>query len=124
MKFNNLNDAIKATNTIKRDFKKSDRKIIHFPVLFKRALMEFAEASKIDKKEISNTLEINLQNILRWEEQYTQGLYKLDGAYCVSKTSKSLNRTILETLQQQLIEVTNKIELIKQCEALGLKVTK
>lgn len=123
MQFKTMIQVKKASNQIIKEFEEGTSKRIHFPVLFKKALIEFSIKTETSFTDIAKATDIKLQNINRWSEQYEAGLYQMDGTYAVSKISKSINGNILKALKQQLVEITDKIKLIEQCEALGLKVS-
>lgn len=121
MIFNKINDAKKALETIRKESPNSKK--VHYPILFKKALMDFIYSQKEFTREgTARYLGLGSGLIHNWDKQYQEGLYSLDGAYCVSKKSKSLNGKILAELKQQISALQSKIEIIQQAEKLGLKI--
>lgn len=120
MKFKNIKELMAAQRQNVLASKDSSR--IHYPILFKRAVIEFSQRTNTSTSEIAKTMDTNPQNLQRWQDQYNGGLYTLEGSYSVSKKSLSVNTKILKKLNQDLKDITTKIELIKQCEAIGLKI--
>mgnify|MGYP002634572368 CR=1 FL=1 len=118
MKFNSIKEIIAATTTI-REAKGVGR--THYPVLFKKAVCEFIETYS-NASAISSSTGIPRGNIYQWVEQFNEGLYTLEGAYSVSRKSLSLNSKLIAELTQEIKAIDIKINLIKQCNEVGLTV--
>jgi len=123
MKFTKNTEITKAIDSIKQSQIKRGGKRIHYPILFKKALITYMKTKQYNPYFIHKKTGINYQTIKHWLNQFDEGLYEPDGAYCVSRISKTANTDILKVLKQQVHTLLTKIELVKQCKALGLKVT-
>lgn len=123
MKFNTLKDVTKALEEIRGAAPKGKR--IHYPVLFKKALIDFFYSSKTETSIDDLAKKTGLANSTthNWRAQYDDGLYTLEGTYAVSKKSKSINESILKSLKQEMNELNEKIKVVEAATKLGLSVS-
>jgi len=119
MKFNNINEINSAIATIERHHT-SNRRI--FTVMFKKAVIDMLKKTGVSGYQASKECDLTATMLSKWLKQYDQGLYTLDGALTVSKQAKTINSQILNRLNTDIKQIQQQIDLIKQCEAAGLKV--
>lgn len=120
MQFNTIEEIHAAVSTITAEAG-SGRK--HYPILFKKALCEYLQKYNCSPQTMAHAASISKTSIDLWVEQYAAGLYTMEGAYCVSKKSLSINQKLIKQLKQQVADIDVKILLIKQCEAAGITVS-
>ena len=120
MQFNTNKELSEAAETIRAEAG-SGRK--HYPILFKKALCEYMNQHNYGDTLMADMAGITCITVNTWQQQYAEGLYTLEGAYCVSKKSLSLNQKLIKQLKQQVADIDVKILLIKQCEAAGITVS-
>ena len=58
-----------------------------------------------------------------WKRQVKDDMYNEDAAFAVSHSAKSGTSQVIKDLQGQLKVTQQKLDLVRQCEKLGLKVT-
>ena len=104
------------------DQKAGDKRRV-YPIQFKRSLIEFWRTSEMTLHAFSESIDLPRPNLVRWNKQYDDGLYAMEGAYTVSPTSLDINQAILRTLREELADIESKIDLVEQCEKAGLVVS-
>lgn len=118
MKFNSINDIRTAMQSLGRD--NGGRRV--FPVLFKKAVVEFINNSEESRYSTASACGFGDSMLYAWSNQYDKGLYTLEGALTVSSKVKAVNSAILTKLNTDIDQIRQQIALIEQCELLGLKV--
>jgi len=119
MKFNNMHEVQTALKVIA---KKNEGKRFHYPVAFKKAVMEFINTNDYTVHTFATETGLNKATVYYWATQYKEKLYELDGAYCVSQKSKDINAAIVKKLDKEIAKIQRKLSLVKQCSAEGIKV--
>jgi len=94
----------------------------HFPVLFKKAVMEYAADTGTSIAHLAGVIEVSDSTLYYWQAQYKRDLYTLEGAYNVSQKSKDINSAILTKIQKKIARLQAKLALVKQCSDEGIKV--
>jgi hypothetical protein len=112
-----IKKAIKKLNTT------YGGKRTQYPILFKLAVCEFMERKVITPYALAGQVRMTAPLMVKWNKQYIDGLYSMEGAYNVSKKSLSTNQSILEILNTEVNLLQRKIVLIKEAETLGLTIT-
>lgn len=118
MYFNSIAEIVAATNELTV---KGNR--TQYPVLFKKAVCDYIVRKGTKPSRITSKVHMTAALMNKWLVQYNDGLYTMEGAYCVSKKSLSTNAKILKQLNTEANLLQRKIDLVKQCEALGITVT-
>ena len=95
-----------------------------YPIALKKAIIEYHNDKYTGfKVTFCNTLGLSSNMFYKWEQQHKAGLYDgLVAAVAVSSKAKSINESILRKLDVEIKQLQAQIDLIRQCEALGLKV--
>lgn len=99
-----------------------DGKRTNYTVQFKKAVCEYMVRAKTTPHKMSNHVRMTTALMGKWVKQFEAGLYTMQGAYCVSKKSLSTNALILRQLNTEANLLQRKIELVKECELLGIDV--
>jgi len=120
MQFRTNAELIEAANEIKKE---SVSKRPHYPILFKKAVIEYAANKGISLEVIADLIGTANSTPYKWKQQYTDGLLSLAGAYSVSVRSKDINERILTKLKQELNEIQEKIALVERASSFGLTVS-
>lgn len=94
-----------------------------YSVMFKKAVCEFMERTNTTPYELNKSVRMTAALLAKWQDQYKEGLYSLEGTWSVSKKSLKSNKAILAQLNTEVNLLQRKIELVKQCESLGIQVT-
>lgn len=119
MVFTSIKEIVKAI----KEFPTSDGgKRVKYPVLFKKAVCEFIIKKETTPTQLTSSVRMTAALMNRWMHQYQEGLYTMEGAYNVSKTSLTSNQKVLAQLNTEVNLLERKIELIKQCEELGIQI--
>ena len=120
MQFKNNAEVVAAVTQIKKE---ANTKRPHYPILFKKAVIEYASSKKMSLDAIADLLGTANSTPYKWKQQYTDGLFSMVGAYSVSNKSKTINTNILASLKQELDEIQEKIALVERATALGLTIS-
>ena len=120
MKFKTNTELLEAANQIKKE---CAGKRPHYPILFKRAVVEYAIAQGISSESIAAIIGTANSTPYKWRQQYAEGLLSLEGAYSVSTKSITINKKIMASLKQELDGIQEKIALVERATALGLTVS-
>lgn len=125
------------------------KEVIQYPITFKKKLMEYVISQHINIKELAKNIPIGYSTLSSWRKNYNLGLFgeipegsmnkqvkrkpslktqKEQFIVNVTKPTTSnkpttLNGPILIKLNKQLEELTNKIRIIEEAEAMGFKVS-
>ena len=122
MKFENDNQIIKA---IELTAKTSNGHRI-YSVSFKKAFVKYVlnqtENKQRSVRDVLNMAKINDPSYYQWKSYFDKGLFDESAAYSVSRVVKQSNDDIEQLLQKELQLITRKLELIRECKKLGLKV--
>lgn len=122
MKFENDNQVIKA---IELTAKASNGHNI-YSVSFKKAFVNYVltqtENNSRTVMDVLNCTGINDPSYYQWKSYHKKGLFDASAAYSVSRVVKQSNDDIEQLLQKELQLITRKLELIRECKKLGLKV--
>ena len=120
MKFTTMPEISETVRRIHASEHQGSRRC--YTIQFKAALMLYATENKIHFTELALATGLRCDMLQRWNKQYLEGLYSMEGAYSVSTKAIKLNTEVLTNLKKQLTDIQSKIALIEQCEAMGLKV--
>ena len=120
MIFNNIKEAEKALDIIQKNKK---GKYMHYPPLFKNAIVELGIKEELSVSAISTSLNLKAATIYSWKDQHNRGLYTLKGTYNVSQNSLDMNKEILDKLHNEIEKIQSRITLVEQCSKVGMKVT-
>jgi transposase-like protein len=98
------------------------RKRKQYSVMFKKALVEFANERKIIAHVLSPQLNMNPSTVHSWFKQYDDGLYTLEGTYSVSTRMKTTNVSILASLDKKILVLQEQKEIVERAQAMGFTV--
>ena len=122
MKFQNDTEVVKAAELTART--SSGKRM--FSLSFKKALLQYVASQQLTagrtQIEVLDSVGVSSASYHKWATDYKQGLFDGDAVYSVSRTVKQSNQDIEEMLQAELEIIKRKIELIRECKKLGLKV--
>jgi len=118
MKFNTTTDITEAIELLPVNKGGSNQ----YTILFKKAVIEYLELNSITAIDLCSLTKLNISSVYKWKEQYMNGLYELDAVVAVSPRAKSSNHLILQKLKGELRTLTTKLELVDQCEKMGITV--
>lgn len=119
MRFTKISEIVTATNTLP---KTAGGTRTTYPVLFKKAVCEYIERTNTTAHKLSKSVQMTAALLGKWLIQYNDGLYTMEGVYNVSKTSLKSNTKILAQLNNEVNLLQRKIELVKECQKLGIQV--
>lgn len=119
MQFRTNAELIEAAKQIKEE---SGSKRPHYPILFKKAVIEYANNKGMSLETIAEMMGTANSTPYKWKQQYVDGLLSLAGAYSVSARSKDINASILAKLNQELDNIQEKIALVERATALGMTI--
>lgn len=123
--------------------------VIQYPITFKKKLMEYVVTENINLKELTKITPIGYSTLSSWRQNYNLGFFSEipeDSVHkqlkrkpslksqkeqfgvnatkpVISNKPNTLNGPILIKLNKQLEELTNKIRIIEEAEAMGFKVS-
>ena len=93
------------------------------PIPLKVAIIKFQRTKwKQSVAKFCDRINVQQSGYYGWIKHYDNGRFDPSATYSVSITAKAASTNILKTLQGQLAQTQKQIELVKKCEANGLKV--
>ena len=118
MKFNTTTDVTEAMELLPVNIGGHRQ----YSILFKKAIIEYLEFNPITQVNLCDLTGLNSKSLNTWKNQYMDGLYELDAVVAVSPRAKSSNHLILQKLKGELRTLTTKLDLVEQCEKMGITV--
>ena len=145
--FKTMEDVTNAIQVIADN--STGKEVIQYPIAFKKKLMDYVVAKNINLKELNKIIPMGYSTLSSWRKNYNLGFFSeipedsvhkqlerkpslksqkeqlIVNATKPVKSNKpsTLNGPILIKLNKQLEELTNKIRIIEEAEAMGFKVS-
>lgn len=123
MKFHNIKEAARAAQIARQETKLAGLSRTHYSLEFKKAAIDCITQHQLSIKASAKELGVTPKSIRNWLEQYQSGLLTVSAATSVSKVAQTTNQSIMKSLRKDIAKLERKLQLVEECEALGMAVS-